>query len=210
MSILTLERSAKHRAESNTGEILFTRPLEMARAVLPGLIEKSPTDTATLPVIEDTLSRLTSEAEQSIADKGRVPRRVKKELTRYAHRLLDITEVEPDLHEARSFNLIGHAADATGERELLAIALEQAKRSESPRDTNASLRAIEAAIELDKPFAEVMRTLSNELPPVVVERYEETHVSLAREYDFLFDSAAPGMITRYSTGDHYPMYSNKD
>ncbi|MBC7512103.1 hypothetical protein H7142_00365 [Candidatus Saccharibacteria bacterium] len=210
MSILTLERSAKHRADSNTGDILFSHPIEMARTILPGLVEKSPANAATLPEIEDTLGRLTSEAEQLIADKKRVPRRIRKELTRYAHRLLDITEAEPDLHESRSFNLIGHVADTTGERELLAIALDQATRSESSHDTNDSLRAIELAIELDKPYAEVMRTLSSELLPAVTERYEETHVPLAREYDFLFDKSAAGSITKHSTGEHYPMYSHKD
>jgi hypothetical protein len=179
----------------------------MARAVLPGLVDKDPLDTATLPVVEDALRELNSQAEESMAHKGRVPRRVKRRLTRYAHRLLDITEVEPDLHEALSFNLIGHAADATGERELLAIALDQARRADIDTDTNANLRAIEAALELDKPFADVMRTLSNDLPPIVAERYEEKHVPLGPEYDFLFDRQAPGAVTRRKDSDeHYPMH----
>lgn len=199
MSLLTHERSGSHKAESKTGEILFSRPLEMARAVLPSLMENAD-ELADVGFVdaEDTLADLNIQAETAMRERGRVPRKVKRGLSRYAHRLLEITADEPDLHEARSFDLIGHASDVTGERELLEITLEQAHRAHIATDTNSNLQAIEAALELDMPFSDVMRTLNNKVMPAIYPD-DEPYVPLDEAYDYLFDAAHDRHVNRLET-----------
>jgi hypothetical protein len=196
MSLLTHERSGTHRSESKTGELSFYRPIEMARAVLPSLLENADEMAdVTFMDAEDTLADLNTQAETAMHERGRVPRKVKRSLSRYAHRLLEITADEPDLHEARTFDLIGHAADATGERELLEITLEQARQAHIDTDTSSNLQAIEAALELDMPFADVMRTLNSKVMPASFTD-DETHVPLSAHYDYLFDDSIDRHVNR--------------
>lgn len=208
MSLLTSERSAQHRGDWKTGEFLISRPLELARAVLPHLVEHDELEEIGFIEAEDTLSKLNAQAEQLLADHVRVPRRTRKELSRYAHRLLEITESEPDLHESRSFDLIGHASDVTGERELLVTAAAQAKRTNnSSYDTNLNLQAIQAALELDKPFTEVVRNLNAAIPTIENSAYDEPHTSLEPGYDYLFDSSLPSKVNRsYDKHSERPLF----
>ncbi|MES2876222.1 MAG: hypothetical protein V4678_02005 [Patescibacteria group bacterium] len=182
MSILTSERHSKHRAES-TGEILVRRQVELAKAAFPHTINEAAD--APFVDVEDTLSRLTSEAEEMIQERGKPSRRVRRSLSQYAHRLLEITDVEPDLLDPHSISLIAHAADATGERNLLQTTLEQAHRADLTSDTNVNLQAIEAALELDLPFTDVMRTLNKSVIPYSTEE-KTNHIPLSSEYDHLF------------------------
>lgn len=182
MSILTNERRSKYKAES-AGEFLIRRQRELAKAAFPRAVNEAAD--ASFVDVEDTLSRLTSQAEEMIQERGKPTRRLRRGLSQYAHRLLEITEDEPDLLDPRSISLVAHAADATGERDLLETTLEQAHRAELTSDTNVNLQAIEAALELDLPFTEVMRTLNESVIPYA-EEDRSNHVPLSSDYDDLF------------------------
>ena len=191
MSFLTKERSSTSTAES-AGEIFIRRPLELAKAVLP--IAMNEAADAPFVEVEDTLSRLNIEAEEMIQERGKPSRKLRRALGLYAHRMLEITDEEPDLLDPRSISLLAHASDATGQRDLLETTLEQAHRADMTSDTDVNLQAIEAALELDMPFSEVMRTLNQSVIPYSMEPVRD-HEPLPSEYDFLFDRRAPGDIT---------------
>jgi hypothetical protein len=191
MSFLTKERSSASTAES-AGEIFIRRPIELAKAVLPIIMNEAAD--AQFVEVEDTLSRLNSEAEEMIQERGKPTRKLRRVLGRYAHRMLEITEQEPDLLDPRSISLIAHASDATGQRDLLETTLEQAHRADMTSDTDVNLQAIEAALELDKPFNEVMRTLNQSVIPYSMEPIRD-HKPLDAEYDYLLDRRASGDIT---------------
>lgn len=192
MSFLTKERPSTMTADSH-GEIFIRRPLELAKAVLPIVMNEA----ADAPFIEveDTLSRLNIEAEEMIQERGRPTRKLRRALGQYAHRMLEITNNEPDLLDPRSISLLAHASDATGQRDLLETTLEQAHRADMTSDTDVNLQAIEAALELDRPFSEVMRTLNKSVIPYSQEPVTG-HEPLTAEYDFLFDSRADGTISK--------------
>lgn len=182
MSIHTKDRHSHHRAESG-GETLLRRQLELAKAAIPHSVNEAAG--ASFIEVEDTLTRLTAEAEEMIHERGKPSRRIRRNLLRYARRLLEITEDEPDLLDPRSISLVAHASDATGKRDLLQTTLEQALSADMTSDTNVNLQAIEAALELDKPFAEVMRTLNESVIPFSEEEKTD-HIPLSNEYEYLF------------------------
>lgn len=182
MTKLTSERQGNHHAESH-GESLLHRQLQLARAVLPHVANEAAD--ASFVDVEDTLTRLTVEAEEMIHDRGKASRKVRRNLSQYAHRLLEITDEEPDLLDPHSISLVAHAADATGDRDLLETTLEQAHRADLTSDTNVNLQAIEAALELDMPFSEVMRTLNATVIPFSEEESVD-HEPLSSDYDHLF------------------------
>lgn len=191
MTFLTNERPSTHRAES-TGEILFKRQLQLARAVLPHTVNEA----ADAPFIdvEDTLAQLTVEASESLSHHKKPTRKLRRRLSKYAHRLLEITNEEPDLLDTRSILLLGQSYDATGERDILETTLEQARYAGVSFDTNLNLQAIEAALELDKPFGDVMRTLNSTVIPV--NSQPGSTLPLPEEYDYLFDSSIDHHVSR--------------
>lgn len=182
MTELTQERQRGSRVASN-GEFLPRRQADLADTAL-ALTMNEAVD-APFVEVEDTLARLTSEAEEIIQDGSEPSDELRRTLSRYAHRLLEITDQEPDLLDPRSISLVAHASDATGMRDLLETTLEQAHRADMTSDTDVNLQAIEAALELDKPFSEVMRTLNESVIPFSQET-DSSHTPLADDYEFLF------------------------
>ncbi len=192
MTELTHERQREKQVEPN-GEFLLRRQTELADTALALTIDQAAD--APFVEVEDTLARLTSEAEEIIQDGSEPSVELRRNLSRYAHRLLEITDQEPDLLDPRSISLVAHASDATGIRDLLQTTLEQAHRADMTSDTDVNLQAIEAALELDKPFSEVMRTLNESVIPFSQE-VDTSHVPLSDEYEYLFAHDASRTINR--------------
>lgn len=190
MTTFTHDRPAKHKVESRTGEILFSRPVELARAVLPSLVSQEDLTEVGYLDAEDTLVRLNAQAETRLHEGRRVPRKIRRTLSRYAHRLLEITDEEPDLLNPHAIGLLAHVSDTTGGRDLLETTLEQAQRAGYSTDTDINLQAIEAALERDLPFSEVMRTIGNKLPPLpMLDDDGQPRKPLEADYDYLFDAS---------------------
>lgn len=208
MSILSYERHGKQSSESKS-ESLIRRQLELARAVLP-ITENEAAD-ATFIEAEGALSHLNAEAEEMMQERGKPTRKLRRSLSHYAHRLLELAEQEPDLLNPRSISLVAHASDATGERKLLQTTLEHAQRAAMTSDTDVNLQAIQAALELDMPFSEVMRTLNLGIVPFSEEPPLD-HIPLEKDYDYLFDASATGKINRsrfYYDNDHQLSAGNR-
>lgn len=200
MTTFTHDQPARHKVESRTGEILFSRPVELAKAVLPSLVSQEDLTEVGFLDAEDTLSRLNAQAEARIHEGRRVPRRIRRTLSRYANRLLEITDKEPDLLNPHAIGLLAHVSDTTGGRELLETTLEQAYRAGLSTDTDINLQAIEAALERDLPFSEVMRTIGDTLPPLPkLDDDGQPRKPLGDDYDYLFDPS----IDRHANVNNY-------
>lgn len=197
MRNLTSERLHLDTSESS-GEILFRRQLRLARAVLPHVANEA----ADAPFIEveDALVQLNLEAFEQLSERKKPTRKLRRTLSRYAHRLLEITDQEPDLLDTNSLALLGQSYDVTGERDILENTLEQARYAGFSTDTNINLRAIEAALELDKPFSEVMGMLNRAAIPFF-EDIDGAHVSLSADYEDIFAPDANRPIRRVNRSD---------
>lgn len=195
MSILTNERLGKHKAES-TGEVLIRRQMELAKAVLPLTVNEAAD--ATFVEAEDALVQLNVEAEQMIQERGKPTRKIRRALLRYARRLLEITDEEPDLLDPRSISLVAHASDATGKRDLLETTLEQAERADMSSDTDINLFAIEQALETDAPFSKVMKRLNT---MVLEKEVAMDHVPLEDDYEYLFDGSIDRHVSHRTNRD---------
>jgi hypothetical protein len=183
MSLLTHER---HGAKSPEllHELRSKRRRELAKAALlsPSVHELTE---APFVDVEDTLGQLTTVAAEIIETRGKAPRKVRRDLTRCASRLLELTEQQPDLLDPRAISLVAHASDMSGSRELLETTLDQAQRFDMTSDTNINIKAIETALELDMPFADVMRTL-NEASTPTLDAPAHSQEPLDPDYEYLF------------------------
>ncbi len=205
MSILTDERLGRHKAES-TGEVLIRRQIELAKVVLPLTVNEAAD--ATFVEAEDALVQLNVEAEQMIQERGKPTRKIRRSLVRYARRLLEITDKEPDLLDPYSISLVAHASDATGKRDLLETTLEQAHRADMSSDTAINLFAIEEALKKDVTFSEEMKRLNtmvfNSENPI-------DHTPLEDDYNYLFDETVERHVNRQpvaTPGIERPLYKD--
>lgn len=195
MKTISGENFSTHGAETSE-DTLFHLPHQLARAVLPHLVVNEAAD-APFVEVEDTLTQLNVNANERLVKNKKPTRRLRRSLSRYAHRMLEITDQEPDLLNTHSISLLGQTYDATGERDILETTLEQAKLAHVSADTDMNLLAIQAALELDKPFGDVMRTLNKHVVPFPVESASR-HDPVGTEYDFLFSPAATHPVNRYT------------
>lgn len=198
MSILSLETHGRHRAEHSSRNVLKASE-KLGKVGITTLVSRnessSSLDQADYIEVEEKLSHLNYEAEELLHEQGRLPRQTRKELVRHAMRLLEITDEQPELLNTRSIDLIGFAADSSGNRGLLRSTLDQARINESMSDTDIALQAIKVALERDVPFQDVIRSLNHEFPAEI--EVDAAAVPIEKEFDWLFDANAPQPTKAY-------------